>query len=123
MYLRSTTRKKDGKQHRYFSVVESHRLSTGKTVQRPVLYLGEINDKQEAAWRKSVSAFDADRQQYTTLSLFPEDRIVPDDALNGIQVRLSGLELRNPRGVRQLLAGVPAVAAVGAGGVLAKTFA
>ena len=97
MYLRSTTRKKDGKQHRYFSVVESHRLSTGKTVQRPVLYLGEINDKQEAAWRKSVSAFDADRQQYTTLSLFPEDRIVPDDALDGIQVRLSGLELRNPR--------------------------
>jgi transposase len=97
MYLRSTTRKKDGKQHRYFSVVESHRLSTGKTVQRRVLYLGEINDKQEAAWRKSVSVFDADRQQYTTLSLFPEDRIVPQDAVDGIQVRLSGMELRNPR--------------------------
>jgi transposase len=97
MYLRSTTRKKDGKQHRYFSVVESHRLSTGKTVQRSVLYLGEINDKQEAAWRKSVSVFDADRQEYTTLSLFPEDRIVPHDAVDGIQVRLSGMELRNPR--------------------------
>ena len=97
MYLRSTTRKKDGKQHRYFSVVESHRLSTGKSVQRRVLYLGEINDKQEAAWRKSVSVFDADRQQYTTLSLFPEDRIIPDDAIDGIQVRLGELELRNPR--------------------------
>lgn len=97
MYLRSTTRKKDGKQHRYFSVVESHRLSTGKTVQRRVLYLGEINDKQEAAWRKSVSVFDADRQEYMTLSLFPEDRIVPQDAVDGIQVRLSGMELRNPR--------------------------
>jgi transposase len=97
MYLRSTTRKKDGKQHRYFSVVESHRLSTGKTVQRRVLYLGEINDKQEAAWRKSVAVFDADRQQYTTLSLFPEDRIIPRDAVDGIQVRLSEMELRNPR--------------------------
>ncbi len=97
MYLRSTTRKKDGKQHRYFSVVESHRLSSGKTVQRRVLYLGEINDKQEAAWRKSVSVFDADRQEYTTLSLFPEDRIIPHDAVDGIQVRLSEMELRNPR--------------------------
>jgi transposase len=97
MYLRSTTRKKDGKQHRYFSVVESHRLSSGKTVQRRVLYLGEINDKQEAAWRKSVSVFDADRQEYTSLSLFPEDRIVPPDAIDGIQVRLGEMELRNPR--------------------------
>lgn len=97
MYLRSTIRKKDGKQHRYFSVVESHRLSTGRTVQRRVLYLGEINDKQESAWRKSVSVFDADRQEYTTLSLFPEDRIVPHDAVDGIQVRLGELELRNPR--------------------------
>jgi hypothetical protein len=52
MYLRSTTRKKDGKLHRYFSVVKSHRLSTDKTVQRRVLYLGEINDKQEAAGEK-----------------------------------------------------------------------
>jgi transposase len=97
MYLRSTTRKKDGKQHRYFSVVESHRLSSGKTVQRRVLYLGEINDKQEAAWRKSVSVFDADRQEYRTLSLFPEDRIIPGDAVDGVQVKLSGMELRNPR--------------------------
>ena len=97
MYLRSTTRKKDGKQHRYFSVVESRRLSTGRTTQRTVLYLGEINDKQEAAWQKSVSVFDTDQQQYTTLSLFPEDRIVPENAINGIQVRLGELELRNPR--------------------------
>jgi transposase len=65
--------------------------------QRTVLYLGEINDKQEAAWRKSLSVFDQDRQQYTTMSLFPDDRVVPSDAINGIQVRLGELELRNPR--------------------------
>ncbi len=97
MYLRSTTRKKDGKLHRYFSVVESRRLATGPMAQRTVLYLGEINDKQEASWRKSLSVFDQDRQQYTTMSLFPEDRVVSDDAVNGIQVRLGELELRNPR--------------------------
>src|SRR5215813_8920135 len=97
MYLRSTTRKKDGKLHRYFSVVESRRLSTGEVAQRRVLYLGESNDKQEASWRKSLSVFDQDRQQYTMMSLFPDDRVIPDDAVNGIQVRLGELELRNPR--------------------------
>jgi transposase len=97
MYLRSTTRNKDGKPHRYFSVVESRRLSTGQVAQRTVLYLGEINDKQEASWRKSLSVFDDDRQQYMTMSLFPEDRVIPDDAVDGIRVRLGELELRNPR--------------------------
>ena len=53
MFLRSHTRNKDGKEHRYFSVVENRRLARGKTVQRPVLYLGEINDSQQAAWRKT----------------------------------------------------------------------
>ena len=95
--MRSTTRKKDGKLHRYFSVVENRRLSTGQTAQRTVLYLGEINDKQEASWRKSLSVFDQDRQQYRTMSLFPDDRVIPSDVSHGIQVRLSELELRNPR--------------------------
>ena len=97
MFLRSTTRKKDGKLHRYFSVVENRRLAGGQTAQRTVLYLGEINDQQEAAWRKSVAVFDQQRQQYTTLSLFPDDRALPADAGDGVQVRLAELELRNPR--------------------------
>ena len=71
MFLRSTSRKKDGKDHRYFSVVEKRRLSTGKTAQRTVLYLGEINDKRELAWRKSLEVFDEDERCTRTLSLFP----------------------------------------------------
>ena len=47
MFLRSHERKKNGKLHRYFSIVESRRLAGGKIVQRQVLYLGEINDSQE----------------------------------------------------------------------------
>jgi transposase len=97
MFLRSTNRKKDGKDHRYFSIVENRRLPGGKTLQRTVLYLGEINDQQEAAWRKTLDVFDEDEQCNSTMSLFPHDREVPADALDGIQVKLSGLELRRPR--------------------------
>ena len=54
MFLRSTNRRKDGKDHRYFSIVENRRLPGGKTAQRTVLYLGEINDQQQVAWRKTL---------------------------------------------------------------------
>ena len=97
MFLRSTNRKKDGKDHRYFSLVENQRISTNKTVQRTVLYLGEINDQQQASWRRTLSVFDEDKQSYTKLSLFPDDRSLPEDAVDSIQVRLSGMELRRPR--------------------------
>src|ERR1035441_8779241 len=97
MFLRSTNRKKDGKDHRYFSIVENRRLPGGKTLQRTVLYLGEINDQQQAAWRKTLYVFDEDEQCNSTMSLFPHDREIPADALDGVQVKLSGLELRRPR--------------------------
>src|SRR6266480_832258 len=97
MFLRSTNRKKDGKNHRYFSIVENRRLPGDKTVQRTVLYLGEINDQQQAAWRKTLDVFDEDEQCYTSMSLFPDDREIAADALDSVQVKLSGLELRRPR--------------------------
>jgi transposase len=97
MFLRSTQRKKTDRIHRYFSVVENRRLPGSRTVQRTVLYLGEINDQQQAAWRKTLEVFDEDEQDYRTLSLFPDDREVPADVLDSIQVKLSGLELRRPR--------------------------
>jgi len=97
MFLRSTNRKKDGKDHRYFSVVENRRLPGGKTAQRTVLYLGEINDRQQASWRRTLEVFDEAEQRYTTMSLFPDDREIPADAVDSVQVRLSGLELRRAR--------------------------
>ena len=97
MFLRSTNRKKDGKDHRYFSVVENRRVAGGKTVQRTVLYLGEINDQQQSAWRKTLEVFVEEEQRYAALSLFPEDREIRADALDSVQVKLSGLELRRPR--------------------------
>jgi hypothetical protein len=61
MFLRCKTRKKDGKTHRYWSVVESCRTRGGKIVQRHVLYLGEINDAQRAAWCKTIEVVEAGR--------------------------------------------------------------
>jgi transposase len=97
LFLRATNRRKDGKDHRYFSVVENQRVAGGKSIQRTVLYLGEINDQQQAAWRKTLAVFDEQQQRYTNLSLFPDDRTLPADAIDSIQIRLSGLELRRAR--------------------------
>ena len=97
MFLRSHTRYKDGKQHRYFSIEESRRVARGKSVQRRVLYLGEINDSQQAAWRKSLEVFVETEHRYTTLSLFPEDREIPGDTVDTLQVKLSEMQLRRAR--------------------------
>jgi hypothetical protein len=97
MFLRSKRRFKDGKAHRYFSVVENRRVRAGRVVQRQVLFLGEINDSQQAAWRKTLDVFDEAEERARTLSLFPEDREIPADALDGVRVRLAGMELRRPR--------------------------
>ena len=81
MFLRCTQRKKDGKEHRYWSIVENRRCAGGKIVQRPVLYLGEVNDSQREGWCRVIEAFDEDRGQQRALALFAWDRKVPDHAL------------------------------------------
>jgi DDE family transposase len=98
MFLRCSTRKKDGKEHRYFSIVENKRVADGRVVQRHVLYLGEINSSQELAWRKSIEVFEDGRARPSTLSLFPADRykaLISDESV--VRVRLSELRLCHPR--------------------------
>jgi hypothetical protein len=97
MFLRKTPRKKDGKTHDYWSVVENKRVAGGRVVQRHVLYLGEINSSQAAAWRKAIEVLD-DAGHPRTLALFPEDRcagVAPDAAV--VQLRLSDMRLCRPR--------------------------
>ena len=95
MFLKCSTRKKDGKEHRSWSIVKSRRVGRG-VVQRHVLYLGEINDSQRAAWQKSIAVFDEQQGQARQCALFPEDRI-PADAASAVQVRLNQLQLSRPR--------------------------
>ncbi len=98
MFLRSKICRKDGKEHRSWSVVENRRVGGGRVVQRRVLYLGEINSTQELAWRRSIEVMDEVGDRPKTLSLFPEDRcegILPDASI--VRLRLSELRLRRPR--------------------------
>src|SRR6266852_4285418 len=89
MFLRSNRRFKDGKEHRYWNIVENKRCAGGKVVQRQVLYLGEINDSQFEAWCQLIDAFDEGSRRHRQLALFPADREVPECADgHGVQVRL-----------------------------------
>jgi len=60
MFLRRYKRKKNGKRHENLSIVENRRVANGTTVQRTVLYLGEITATQEDTWRKTPEVFDED---------------------------------------------------------------
>lgn len=96
MFLRCTIRKKDGKEHRYWNVVENRRISRRRVVQRQVLYLGEINDSQQEAWRKTIEVFE-DRGATAQMALFPEDRPVEINDEQVVKIRLRDVELRRPR--------------------------
>ena len=97
MFLRRKVRRKDGKEHRYWSIVENRRVRGGRTVQRHMLYLGEINDSQRAAWCRAIEAFDEDDGRSRQIALFPEDRAAPALDCDVVHVRLSGMRLRRPR--------------------------
>lgn len=97
MHLKVHRRKKDGKVHRYFSIVESRRISRQRVVHRTVVYLGEINDSQQAAWRKTLDVFDEKQQAFATLSLFPDDRQIAADDVDALQVKLGEMQLERPR--------------------------
>jgi hypothetical protein len=98
MFLRRTERRKNGKTHSYWNIVENKRLDDGRVVQRHVLYLGEINSSQAAVWRKAIAVFDEDAGRSRTLALFPEDRceVAAGDACV-VQLRLSEMRLERPR--------------------------
>ena len=97
MFLRCTNRKTDGKEHRYWNVVESRRVSGGRVVQRQVLYLGEINGSQREAWRKTIEVFEEGGIAPQTMALFPEDCPVEIDDTSVVKIRLKEVELRRPR--------------------------
>lgn len=96
VHLKVHRRRKDGKEHRYFSIVESRRVARQRVVHRTAVYLGEINDSQQAAWRKTLEVFDEQEQEFATLSLFPDDREMAPD-VDTLQVKLGAMQLERPR--------------------------
>jgi hypothetical protein len=98
MYLKCHDRFKNGKEHRYWSVVEKRRCADGRVIDRQVAYLGEINDGQKAAWEKSIAVFDAAKGEQVQMALYPSDRPLPAHAASyGVQIKLQDFALRHPR--------------------------
>src|SRR3972149_8661226 len=97
MFLRSYRRKKNGKWHEYFSVVENRRVAGDKTVQRTVLYLGEITSSQETTWRKTLEVFDEDSGKYEQKLLFADHGAICEADVDTIKVKLSQMQLCRPR--------------------------
>lgn len=97
MFLKRSSRKKDGQVHHYWSIVENRRLTGGRVVQRHVLYLGEINSSQQAAWTKTIDLLEAGQARPRTVALFSEERLpqVSDNEVVGVP--LSQLQLHRPR--------------------------
>jgi transposase len=99
MFLRSTTRKKDGKVHTYWSVVENRRVKGGRVVQRHVLYLGEISETQRLAWCESFEAVEGPRRTHRQSELFVARREAPEisGATVKVKVKLDEMRLKRPR--------------------------
>ena len=96
MFVRSKRRFKDGKAHRYWSEVENVRNRDGRVVQRQVLYLGEINDRQRAAWCRSIEVLQGDAGS-RSMALFAEDGEAPDLACEVVKIQVNALSLHRPR--------------------------
>ena len=58
LFLRAHDRRKDGKVHTYWSLVENRRCADGRVVQRHVLYLGALTPAQELSWEKTARQFE-----------------------------------------------------------------
>lgn len=97
MFLRHTTRRKNGKEQRYYCLVENRRVTGGRMVQRHALYLGEINHSQQEAWRKTIEIFEEGQARPRTVALFPEERGGELADPDIVRIRLSQLSLERPR--------------------------
>ena len=104
MFLRCTTRKKNGKEHRYWSVVENRRCAGRKIAQRHVVYLGELDEQQYLNWETTLKISSPARAPESTQAtpntpeLFPAAQpSVGADGKNPVRFDLSQIQLRRPR--------------------------
>lgn len=98
MYLRVRKRKKNGKVHRYWSIVESRRVARGRVVQKQLLYLGELNDVQHAGWVQAIETLQPVTEKAQQLALFPDDvRKLPRLDVPIVQIRIDRIRLIRPR--------------------------
>jgi transposase len=95
MFLRPHQRSKDGKDHTYWSLVETVRTAKGPR-QRTLCYLGELNGSAQARWLKSVEVFN-EQGEAQQLKLFPSHVEVPDDDPQVARVLVNRVRLERTR--------------------------
>lgn len=95
MFLRANRRTKDGKDHTYWSLVETVRTPGGPR-QRTVCYLGELNTGAAARWRKTIQLVNA-RGEEVQLALFPADGAECPEEDGVVQIRLDRVRWTRPR--------------------------
>jgi hypothetical protein len=95
MFLRSNRRSKDGKDHTYWSLVETARTPDGPR-QRTLCYLGELNDSAQARWLKTIEVFNA-LGEAEQLKLFPAEIEPPADDPQVARVLLHKVRLERTR--------------------------
>jgi len=95
MFLRANHRGKDGKDHAYWSLVETVRTPDGPR-QKTICYLGELNSSSQARWLKTVEVFN-DQGDAQQLKLFPSHVAPPDDDPQIARVLLNKVRLERTR--------------------------
>jgi len=98
MFLKRRVRQKDGKEHVYYALCESLRVHSGRTVQRQVLHLGELNTTQTESWQRTLEMINEEDGARLQRRLFTDrEGGAPTEAEDVVEVRLSTLRVRTPR--------------------------
>ncbi len=104
MFLRANRRTKDGKEHTYWSLVETVRTPDGPR-QRTLCHLGDLNADTQARWLKSIEVFNENGESHQ-LKLFPSDVKLPENDPNVAQVILNKVRLERTRQFGNCLLGL-----------------
>ncbi len=97
LFLRPHERRKDGKVHTYWSLVENRRAGDGRVVQRQVLYLGALSPIQELSWEKTAQQFDPPPTQPEALNGLASERELLAKEAAAIAVHLDQFRIERPR--------------------------
>jgi hypothetical protein len=97
MFLKRRTRRKDGKEHVYYSVCESVRVHDGRTVQRQLLHLGELNTTQHDSWQHTLDVLDEDGSRHQRRLFIDREGAAPATEEDVVEVKLSSFAVKQPR--------------------------
>jgi transposase len=104
MFLRPNHRTKDGKDHTYWSLVETVRTADGPR-QRTLCYLGELNSSAEARWLTTVEVFNQ-QGEAQQLKLFPSHVATPENDPQVARVLVNCVRLERTRQFGSCLLGL-----------------